>query len=77
MLEDPTTREARMPWGKQAEEPAQDGTLALEYAVDVNKGSINHLALTGTLNNRAKHGWRLHSIFEQHGNTVMVYERWR
>lgn len=44
------------------------------YITDVNKGSVNMRALGGTLNARRDAGYRLHSIFEQAGNTVMVFE---
>jgi hypothetical protein len=30
--------------------------------------------LTGHLNDMGRQGWRLHSIFEQDKNTVMVFE---
>jgi hypothetical protein len=68
-----------MGWGQRTADATNqaDATSMPEYAVDVNKGSLSHLTLTGTLNKRAKDGWRLHTIFEQHGNTVVVYERWR
>ncbi len=48
-----------------------------EYDAEVNKGSINMSSLIGKLNTRAKAGWRLHTMLEQHGNTIIVYERWR
>jgi hypothetical protein len=31
--------------------------------------------LTGHLNDMGRQGWRLHLIFEQDKNTVMVFER--
>jgi hypothetical protein len=46
-----------------------------EYHVDVNKGSLNAGAFERMLNAQAGRGWRLHTIFEQHGNTVYVLER--
>jgi hypothetical protein len=46
-----------------------------EYTTEVNKGSVNMRSLTGHLNNMGRQGWRLHSIFEQDKNTVMVFER--
>lgn len=45
------------------------------YTTYVNKGSINMRVLTNTLNDYAKDGWRLHTIFEQGGNTICVFER--
>jgi hypothetical protein len=46
-----------------------------EYTTEVNKGSVNMRWLTGHLNDVGRQGWRLHSIFEQDKNTVMVFER--
>ena len=46
-----------------------------EYTTEVNKGSVNMRWLTGHLNDMGRQGWRLHSIFEQDKNTVMVFER--
>jgi hypothetical protein len=48
-----------------------------EYDAEVNKGSISIRWLPKKLNERAAAGWRLHTMFEQHGNTVMIFERWR
>jgi hypothetical protein len=31
--------------------------------------------LARKLNGMVSQGWRLHTIFEQHGDTVMVFER--
>jgi hypothetical protein len=46
-----------------------------QYHTEVNKGSVNMRSLTGHLNDMGRQGWRLHSIFEQDKNTVMVFER--
>ena len=46
-----------------------------EYSAEVNRDSINMSWLTGHLNNMRKKGWRLHTMFEQEGNTVIVFER--
>ena len=46
-----------------------------EYTTEVNKGSVNMRWLTGHLNDMGRQRWRLHSIFEQDKNTVMVFER--
>jgi len=54
---------------------APPGRPRFEYAAVVNKGNLNVNHLTATLNQRGGQGWRLAHIFEQHGNTVLVYER--
>jgi hypothetical protein len=46
-----------------------------QYHAEVNEGSVNMRFLTGRLNEMGQQGWRLHSIFEQDKNTVMVFER--
>jgi hypothetical protein len=46
-----------------------------EYSAEVNRDSINMSWLTGHLNSMGKKGWRLHTILEQEGNTVIVFER--
>jgi len=46
-----------------------------QYLTEVNKGSINMSTLTDKLNARWDDGWCLHSIFEQDGNTLAVFER--
>ena len=45
------------------------------YTTEVNKGSVNMRWLTSHLNEMAQQGWRLHTIFEQDKNTVIVFER--
>ena len=45
------------------------------YATEVNKGSVNMRWLTNHLNEMAQQGWRLHTIFEQDKNKVIVFER--
>lgn len=45
------------------------------YEAEVNKKSLNMGAFTNTLNKRWNDGWRLGHVFEQDGNTVMVWER--
>jgi len=47
----------------------------LAYTTEVNKGSVNMRWLTNHLNEMAQQGWRLHTIFEQDKNTVIVFER--
>lgn len=46
-----------------------------QYKTTVNKGSRNMTVLAATLNGEWGNGWRLHTIFEQGGNTVCVFER--
>ena len=46
-----------------------------QYHAEVNKGSVNMRFLTGRLNEMGQQGWRLHSIFEQDRNTIIVFER--
>lgn len=46
-----------------------------EYDAEVNKKSLNMGAYAAKLNARARQGWRLHTAFEQDGNTVSIYER--
>ena len=48
---------------------------ALHYQVDVNKRGLSVAALTKTLNDRWANGWRLAHMFEQRGNTVLVFEK--
>ncbi len=45
------------------------------YDIEVNKGSMNAGAQTRKLNARWVQGWRLHTAYEQHGNTVFIFER--
>lgn len=46
-----------------------------EYHTEVNKGSINMRSWSKDLNAKGAEGWRLVHVFEQSGNTVMVFER--
>jgi hypothetical protein len=46
-----------------------------QYHTEVNKGSIRMQTLTSHLNDMARQGWRLHSIFEQDKNTIIIFER--
>ena len=45
------------------------------YDATVNKGSINMRVFISTLNSRAQEGWKLDHVFEQHGNTIMVWRK--
>ena len=46
-----------------------------EYDAEVNKRDVNMRSYAAKLNARARQGWRLHTAFEQAGNTVTIYER--
>ncbi len=48
---------------------------ALHYHVEVNKRGLSVRALTTALNQRWENGWRLAHVFEQRGNTVLVFEK--
>jgi hypothetical protein len=45
------------------------------YEAEVNRGDLNVDHFTRQLNNRWERGWRLARLFEQSGNTVIVWER--
>lgn len=47
-----------------------------QYVTRVNKGRLDVERHSDMLNRTYRAGFRLHSIFEQDGNTVMVFERW-
>jgi hypothetical protein len=46
-----------------------------QYVTRVNKGGLDVERHTDYLNRAFGAGFKLHSIFEQNGNTVMVFER--
>jgi len=46
-----------------------------QYVTRVNKGRLDVERHTDMLNKAFVAGFALHSIFEQNGNTVMVFER--
>lgn len=46
-----------------------------QYVTRVNKGGLDVERHTDYLNKAFQIGFKLHSIFEQNGNTVMVFER--
>ncbi len=54
---------------------AIDAAEALHYDVVVNKRGLSVNALTRTLNERWENGWSLAHVFEQRGNTVLVFEK--
>jgi hypothetical protein len=45
------------------------------YDTDVNKGSLNMRSFTSQLNERYEKGWKLAKVFEQEGNTILIWER--
>jgi len=45
------------------------------YEAVANKKSINMAVLTQQLNHRWERGWRLSHVYEQAGNSVMIFER--
>ncbi len=45
------------------------------YLCSVNKGSVNMAAWQQQLNEAWSNGYRLHTAFEQAGNTVQILER--
>lgn len=47
-----------------------------QYVTRVNQGRLDVERHTDMLNRVFRLGFRLHSIFEQAGNTVMVFERY-
>jgi len=46
-----------------------------QYVTRVNKGRLDVERHTDFLNGVYQRGFRLHTVFEQNGNTVMVFER--
>lgn len=48
---------------------------AQHYEAEVNKGSISIKWFNDTLNKRWRAGWKLSHMFEQRGNTIIVWER--
>ena len=61
-------------WQDHPQPPPQPKKRGPYYDTSVNKGSVNMNSLAKYLNQRSENGWRLHSIFEQAGNTVMIFE---
>jgi len=59
-----------------ASSPAQPGQRPrVVYSTELNKKSLNMTWFERTLNSKAAEGWRLAHVFEQDGNTVIVFER--
>jgi hypothetical protein len=61
--------------GKDTEKAKDKASDRAQYMTEVHKGSINMSKLADQLNERYEEGWELHSIFEQDGNGVTVYQR--
>lgn len=49
--------------------------MADHYDAEVNEGGINMALFSRELNSRWEKGWKLARVFEQAGNTVIVWER--
>jgi hypothetical protein len=49
--------------------------MADHYEAEVNRGDLSMGSLTRDLNDRHEKGWRLAHIFEQGGNTILIWER--
>jgi hypothetical protein len=49
--------------------------MAGHYEADVNRGDLNMRSLTDELNDRHDKGWKLAHIFEQGGNTILIWEQ--
>lgn len=47
------------------------------YEIEVNKGSTNVGAFERAANGRHANGYRMAHVYEQDGNTVCVWERFR
>lgn len=45
------------------------------YEVTVNEKDLNVRNYGNECNDRWRDGWRLAHVFEQHGNTISVWER--
>ena len=45
------------------------------YDASVNRGDLNMRSFRDELNDRWKNGWKLSQVFEQAGNTIVVWER--
>lgn len=46
------------------------------YKTFVNKGSLNMASFGRMLNAEWRAGWALHTVIEQHGNTMVVFQRY-
>lgn len=61
---------------KERQTKALEQQANAHYDAEVNKGSLSITFFKSTLNTRWENGWKLSHIFEQDGNTVIVWERW-
>jgi hypothetical protein len=46
-----------------------------QYVARTDKGYLNAIDIASRCNLAYSQGYRLHTVFEQRGNTVMVFER--
>lgn len=63
---------------KEAEKALRERAASPEgirYVTEVNKGSINMAAYQQHLNEMWAQGFRVHTVLEQHGNTMTIFER--
>lgn len=47
---------------------------APHYLTEVNKGSVNMATWQAHLNERWEQGYRVHTVVEQAGNTITLFE---
>jgi hypothetical protein len=47
------------------------------YEIEVNKGSMNTGKFTATANARWENGYYIEHVYEQAGNTVVIWRRFR
>lgn len=60
---------------ERVQEARAESQARKHYECEVNKGSFNVAAFERQLNERWDSGWQLSHIFEQAGNTVVVWAR--
>lgn len=60
---------------KEARSEARGEVTGQRYVTEVNRGSVNMTAYQERLNTMWHKGYRLHTAFEQDGNTVTIFER--
>ena len=68
-------RVARAEVGARAQAVRQEVAANPKYHMEVNKNSMNMAFQTKRLNELWVEGWKLHTAFEQNGNSVFVFER--
>jgi len=64
-----------MPFGSRVDTAQQARERGDFCVARVNKGRLDVERFTDTLNQWAQAGYRLHTVFEQDGNTVTIFER--